>query len=197
MQKRQPGPRSHHRWHLRASFNSSAMIGSLLAACGTPNASSRPTPTSTVTPSHSTIGKFDRICYCRKQHFACVEGRHESITLAGQTGQLTGGTPIVENGIIYAGSSHTVYAFTASDGTLLWSTDVDHRVEQGQTGFPEDILEESGKSGSSPILAPRDGSWRKHGGASPSLGFEDGIQHGLFDPVHLPLARAGKTYSVQ
>jgi outer membrane protein assembly factor BamB len=39
----------------------------------------------------------------------------------GQTGQLAGGQPVVEKGIIYAGSSNTVYAFKASDGTPLWS----------------------------------------------------------------------------
>jgi outer membrane protein assembly factor BamB len=39
----------------------------------------------------------------------------------GQTGQLAGGKPVVENGIVYAGSQDTVYACKASDGTLLWS----------------------------------------------------------------------------
>jgi outer membrane protein assembly factor BamB len=39
----------------------------------------------------------------------------------GKTGELAGRQPVVENGIVYAGSSNTVYAFKATDGTLLWS----------------------------------------------------------------------------
>jgi outer membrane protein assembly factor BamB len=35
----------------------------------------------------------------------------------GKTAQLAGGQPVVENGIVYAGSFNAVYAFKASDGT--------------------------------------------------------------------------------
>ena len=119
MQKRQPGPRSHHRWRLLASFIAAAM----LAACGTSNASPRPTSTPTVTQTPTQpLAHLTVYATADSGILRALKADTGQLRWQGQTGQLAGGTPVVENGIIYAGSFHTVYAFKASDGGLLWST---------------------------------------------------------------------------
>lgn len=120
MQKRQPGPRTHHQWRLIASFIFTAMIVSLLAACGTSNASPQPTPTVTQTPTQL-LANLTVYATADSGMLRALKADTGQLRWQGQTGQLAGGTPVVENGIIYAGSSHTVYAFKASDGKLLWS----------------------------------------------------------------------------
>lgn len=37
-----------------------------------------------------------------------------------QTGTTSGGKPVVDHGIVYAGSAGTIYAFNKADGKLLW-----------------------------------------------------------------------------
>lgn len=42
----------------------------------------------------------------------------------GQTGTISGGKPVVDNGIVYVGSNGMVYAFASSTGSLLWSAPI-------------------------------------------------------------------------
>ena len=122
MQKRQTGLRSHYRWHLLTSVIFAAVIVSLLSACGTSNTGTRPTttPTATYTPTQ-TLANLTVYATADTGILRALKADTGQLRWQGQTGQLAGGTPVVENGIVYAGSENTVYAFKASDGTLLWS----------------------------------------------------------------------------
>ncbi len=117
MQKRQLCPRSHHRWRLLTSSIFAAMMVSLLAACGTSNTGTRPT---TPTPTQPLA---NLIVYATADSglLRALKADTGQLRWQGQTGQLAGGTPVIENGIVYAGSFNTVYAFKAGDGRLLWS----------------------------------------------------------------------------
>ena len=99
-----------------------AVIVSVLAACGTSNAGTRPiaTPMATHTPSQTLA---NLIVYSTTDGgiLRALKADTGQLRWQGKTGELAGGKPVVENGIVYAGSQDTVYAFKASDGTLLWS----------------------------------------------------------------------------
>lgn len=118
----QTGLRPHHRWHLTTCFIFATMIVSLLAACGTPNAGSQQTltPTSTQKTSTQALAHLTVFATADSGILRALKADTGQLRWQGQTGQLAGGKPVVENGIVYAGSFNTVYAFKASDGTLLW-----------------------------------------------------------------------------
>lgn len=122
MQKRQTILRSHHRWHLLPSVIFAAVMVSLLSACGTANTGggSTTTPTATQTPTQ-TLANLSVYDTADSGILRALKADTGQLRWQGQTGQLAGGQAVVENGIVYAGSSNTVYAFKASDGTLLWS----------------------------------------------------------------------------
>ena len=122
MQKRQTVLGSYHRWHLLTSSIFAAVMVSLLSACGTSNTGGRSTrtPTATQTPTQ-TLAHLTVYDTADSGMLRALKADTGQLRWQGQTGQLAGGQPVVENGIVYAGSSHTVYAFKASDGTLLWS----------------------------------------------------------------------------
>ncbi len=122
MQKRQTVLGSHHRWHLLTSSIFAAVMVSLLSACGTSHTGGRSTttPTATQTPTQ-TLAHLTVYDTADSGMLRALKADTGQLRWQGQTGQLAGGQPVFENGIIYAGSSHTVYAFKASDGTLLWS----------------------------------------------------------------------------
>jgi len=118
MRKRQSGPRSHHRWRLLASF----IVAAMLAACGTSNAGPRPTSTPTVTQTPTQpLANLTVYSTTDGGILRALKADTGQLRWQGKTGELAGGKPVVENGIVYAGSQNTVYAFKASDGTLLWS----------------------------------------------------------------------------
>ncbi len=122
MQKRQTILGSHHRWHLLPSVIFAAVMVSLLSACGTANTGggSTTTPTATQTPTQ-TLANLSVYDTADSGILRALKADTGQLRWQGQTGQLAGGQPIVENGIVYAGSSNTVYAFKASDGRFLWS----------------------------------------------------------------------------
>jgi outer membrane protein assembly factor BamB len=122
MQKRQTVLGSHHRWHLLPSVIFAAVMVSLLSACGTANTGgeSTTTPTAIQTPTQ-TLANLSVYDTADSGILRALKADTGQLRWQGQTGQLAGGQPVVEHGIVYAGSSHTVYAFKASDGTLLWS----------------------------------------------------------------------------
>ena len=122
MQKRQTILGSHHRWHLLPSVIFAAVMVSLLSACGTANTGggSITTPTATQTPTQ-TLANLSVYDTADSGILRALKADTGQLRWHGQTGQLAGGQPVVENGIVYAGSSNIVYAFKASDGTLLWS----------------------------------------------------------------------------
>lgn len=122
MRKRQTVLGSHHRWHLLTSVIFAAVIVSPLSACGTSNASSQPTPVPTVTQT-PTQPRANLTVYSTTDGgiLRALKAGTGQLRWQGKTGELAGGKPVVENGIVYAGSQNTVYAFKASDGTLLWS----------------------------------------------------------------------------
>jgi len=101
MQKRQTVLVSHHRWHLLTPVIFAAMMVSLLPACGTSNTGggSTTTPTATQTPNqalaHLTV--YDTADSGMLRAFKADTGQ---IRWQGQTGQLAGGQPVVEDGIV-------------------------------------------------------------------------------------------------
>ncbi len=122
MQKRQTVPGSHHRCHLLMSSMLAAVIVSVLAACGTSNAGTRPiaTPMATHTPSQ-TLANLTVYSTADGGILRALKAGTGQLRWQGKTGESAGGKPVVENGIVYAGSFNTVYAFKADDGTFLWS----------------------------------------------------------------------------
>src|ERR1700716_1306982 len=118
MQKRQTVLGSHHRWHLLPSGIFAAVIVSLLSACVRCSAGggsiTTPTTTQTLTQTLAHLTVYDT---ADSGILRALNADTGQLRWQGQTGQLAGGQPVVENGIVYAGSSHTVYAFKASDGT--------------------------------------------------------------------------------
>lgn len=121
MQKRQTVPRSHYRWHFFTSVIFSAVIVSLLSACGTSNPGGRPTtqPIAIRTPTQ-TLANLTVYATADNGILRALKADTGQLSWQEQTGQIAGGQPVVENGIVYAGSQDTVYAFKASNGTLLW-----------------------------------------------------------------------------
>ncbi len=122
MQKRQTVLGSHHRWHLLTSSIFAAVMVSLLSSCGTSSSGGRSTTTPTATQTRTqTLAHLTVYDTADSGILRALKADTGQLRWQGQTGQLAGGQPVVEHGIVYAGSSHTVYAFKASDGTLLWS----------------------------------------------------------------------------
>lgn len=122
MQKRQTVPGSHHRCHLLMSSILAVVIVSVLEACGTSNAGTRPITTPIVTPTLSqTLANLTVYSTTDGGILRALKADTGQLRWQGKTGELAGGKPVIENGIVYAGSQNTVYAFKASDGTLLWS----------------------------------------------------------------------------
>jgi outer membrane protein assembly factor BamB len=125
-----------HRRHRLTSILFVAAIASLVSACGTSNTGggSTATPTATQTPtpslSHLTVYATADTGYLR-----ALQATSGQLRWQGQTGQLAGGQPVVENGIVYAGSSNTVYAFKASDGKSLWRFPTN-----GGMSFPSSLI---------------------------------------------------------
>lgn len=122
MQRRQTVPGSHHRCHLLMSGMLAVVIVSALAACGTSNAGTRPIATPIVprTPSQA-LANLTVYSTSDGGILRALKADTGQLRWQGKTGELAGGKPVTENGIVYAGSQNTVYAFKASDGTLLWS----------------------------------------------------------------------------
>ena len=122
MRKRQTVPGSLHRCHLLMGSMLAAVIVSVLTACGTSNAGTRPiaTPMATHTPSQ-TLANLTVYSTTDDGILRALKADTGQLRWQGKTGELAGGKPVVENGIVYAGSQDSVYAFKASDGTLLWS----------------------------------------------------------------------------
>jgi outer membrane protein assembly factor BamB len=122
MQKRQTDPGSNHCWHLLTRVIFAAVTVSLLSACGTSNTrgASTTTPTDIQTPTQ-TLAHVTVYATSDSGMLRALKTDTGQLRWQEQTGQLAGGQPVVEHGIVYAGSSNTVYAFKASDGTLLWS----------------------------------------------------------------------------
>jgi outer membrane protein assembly factor BamB len=113
MRKRQTVPGSLHRCHLLMGSMLAAVIVSVLTACGTSNAG-------THTPSQ-TLANLTVYSTTDDGILRALKADTGQLRWQGKTGELAGGKPVVENGIVYAGSQDSVYAFKASDGTLLWS----------------------------------------------------------------------------
>ena len=122
MQKRQTFLGTHHRRHRLTSILFVAAIASLLSACGTSNTGggSTATPTATQSPTQS-LSHLTVYTTADTGMLRALQAASGQLRWYGQTSQLAGGQPVVENGIVYAGSSNSVYAFKASDGTPLWS----------------------------------------------------------------------------
>lgn len=97
-------------------------MASPLAACGTANTSPQPTPTAIITPT-LTQSPAHLTVYATTDggSLRALKADAGQLRWRRQTGQLAGGAPVVENGIVYAGSENTAYAFKASDGTPLWN----------------------------------------------------------------------------
>jgi outer membrane protein assembly factor BamB len=122
MQKRQTFLGTRHRRHRLTSILFVAAIASLLSACGASNTGggSTATPTSTQIPTQ-TLSHLTVYTTADTGILRALQAASGQLRWQGQTGQLAGGQPVVENGIVYAGSFNTVYAFKASDGTPQWS----------------------------------------------------------------------------
>lgn len=95
------------------------LILALVSGCGTQNgtgAQATPTPT----PGQPLAGVT---VYATADSGALVALKADSGQLRwqGQTGTLTGGKPVVDQGRVYARSEQTIYAFNAGNGTALWS----------------------------------------------------------------------------
>jgi len=118
MQKRQTALGSHHRWHLLTSVIFAAVIVNLLSACRTSNTGGGSTTTPIATQALANLTVYSTTDDGILRALKASTGQ---LRWQGKTGELAGGKPVVENGIVYAGSQNTVYAFKASDGTLLWS----------------------------------------------------------------------------
>lgn len=122
MQKRQTLLGTHHHWHRLTCIIFAAAMASLLSACGTSNTGGGSTPTSSTTQIPTqTLAHLTVYATADTGILRALQAGSGQLRWQGQTGQLAGGRPVVENGIVYAGSSNTVYAFKASDGTPLWS----------------------------------------------------------------------------
>jgi outer membrane protein assembly factor BamB len=123
MQKRQTVPGSYRRWHFFTGVIFSVVIVSLLLACGTADTGGRPATQSIATRTPTTQALAHLTVYVTADNgiLRAVKADSGQVRWQEQTGQIAGGRPVVENGIVYAGSQDTVYAFKASDGTLLWS----------------------------------------------------------------------------
>src|SRR5690348_9293795 len=121
MQKRQTLLGTRHRRHRLTSILFVAAIASLLSACGTSNTGggSTATPTATQSPTQS-LSHLTVYTTADTGMLRALQAASGQLRWYGQTSQLAGGQPVVENGIVYAGSSNTVYAFKTSDGTPLW-----------------------------------------------------------------------------
>lgn len=122
MQKSQTLLGTHHRWHRLTSILFAAAMASLLSACGPSNTGggSTTTPPATQTPTQA-LAHLTVYATADTGILRALQAGSGHLRWQGQTGQLAGGQAVVENGIVYAGSSNTVYAFKASDGTPLWS----------------------------------------------------------------------------
>ena len=109
-----------------------SLILLLVSGCGTQNRTgvqATPTPSPAQTLAHLTV-------YDTADGGALVALKADSgqRRWQGQTGTLAGGKPVVDQGIVYAGSENTIYAFNASNGTALWS-----HFEPGQASSPGPI----------------------------------------------------------
>ncbi len=96
----------------------------VIAACtpstgATPRTGQTPSPTATAVPlSQLTVYGTSDTAMLRALSAATGKVRWQA-----QTGSISGGKPVVDNGIVYAGSGSygRVYAFKSSDGTPLWN----------------------------------------------------------------------------
>ncbi len=170
MQKRQTVPGSHHRWHHLTSVIFMAVLLSLLSSCGTSNTGGgSTTPPASTQPPTQTLAQLTVYATTDSGILRALKANTGQLRWQGQTGQLAGGQPVVENGIIFAGSSNTVYAFEASDGTLLWSAQgynpVTGPLVAGGKVFVDDYKSEPDGSATISVVALKgtDGSqlWRK------------------------------------
>jgi outer membrane protein assembly factor BamB len=136
MQKRQTFLGTRHCRQRLTSILFVAAIASLLSACGASNTGggSTATPTSTQTPTQS-LSHLTVYATADTGILRALQAASGQLRWQGQTGQLAGGQPIVENGIVYAGSSNTVYAFKASDGKSLWRFPTN-----GGMSFPSSLI---------------------------------------------------------
>jgi outer membrane protein assembly factor BamB len=91
----------------------------LISGCGTQNGTGvQPTPT----PSPAqTLARLSVYATADGGALVALKADGGQRRWQGQTGTLAGGKPVVDQGIVFAGSKDTIYAFNTSNGAALWN----------------------------------------------------------------------------